>query len=266
MGITVDNSVFDARTYSLTGQDTQKPDYNRMTGLLAFGGPFKIPHLVKNGPNFTLNYQWLRNRNATVGTGLMPTEAQRGSVSAAQISPQALALLKLYPLPNFTGSTRYNFQVPLVSGIHQDSLQARSNRLIKRKHQVSGQLQYQNTRSDTTNLFGFLDTSAQQGIRAQGGWRYQFNPRRFVNMGMTYSRQGTESVPYFSNRSNISGLAGITGGDTDARNWGPPSLVFASGITSLNASNYSAIHNESVQFNADSFWSHGRHKIGRAHV
>ena len=137
LGFSLDNSALDARSFSLTGQDTLKPAYSRMQGLAAFGGPVKIPGLIKrNGPNFTVNYQWLHNRNAsTQRTGLMPTLAASGNFAAlrhratwhgapfvgniiplTQISPQALALLSFYPLPNFDGSTRYNYQIPLVGG------------------------------------------------------------------------------------------------------------------------------------------------------
>jgi hypothetical protein len=78
LGFTLDNSKLDARSFSLTGQDTLKPGYNRITGLASFGGPLKIPGLInRNGPNFTVNYQWLHNRNASTQTGLMPTPAQR---------------------------------------------------------------------------------------------------------------------------------------------------------------------------------------------
>ena len=51
IGIIVDNSAFDARPFSLTGQDTPKPAYNRLTGMAALGGPLKIPHMLPNGPN-----------------------------------------------------------------------------------------------------------------------------------------------------------------------------------------------------------------------
>src|ERR1700682_3599 len=44
LGVTVDNSVLDARSFSLTGQDTPKPAYNHFTGMASFGGPLKIPH------------------------------------------------------------------------------------------------------------------------------------------------------------------------------------------------------------------------------
>src|SRR5262249_34438174 len=53
IGFTFDKAALDARTYSLTGQDTPKPDYNRFTGLITVGGPIKIPHLLKNGPFLT---------------------------------------------------------------------------------------------------------------------------------------------------------------------------------------------------------------------
>src|SRR5262249_53596133 len=51
IGLTFDNSAFDARQYSLTGQDTPKPSYSRFQGMLSFGGPIRIPRLLKNGPN-----------------------------------------------------------------------------------------------------------------------------------------------------------------------------------------------------------------------
>jgi hypothetical protein len=54
----------------------------------------------------------MRNSNASVQTALMPTAEQRSSVPASRISPQAQALLDLYPLPNFTGNSRYNYQLP----------------------------------------------------------------------------------------------------------------------------------------------------------
>jgi hypothetical protein len=134
LGFIFDSSSFDARPFSLTGQDTPRPDYNHVQGVFAFGGPIKIPHFIRNGPNFFINYQWTRNRNASTGTGLMPDAAERlgdfsqvlnaqgqpaqlidpatglpipgNKIPQSQISPQALALLNYYPLPNFPGGTR----------------------------------------------------------------------------------------------------------------------------------------------------------------
>ena len=74
----MDNSVFDARSFSLTGQDTAKPQYNYLIGSFSFQGPMKIPRLIKNnGPNIFFGYQRTQNRNAIIQSGLMPTADQR---------------------------------------------------------------------------------------------------------------------------------------------------------------------------------------------
>src|SRR5207244_3260293 len=184
----------------------------------------------RNGPNFSVNYQWLRNRNASTQTGLMPTQAQRDSIPAVQISPQASALLSLYPLPNFSGNSRYNYQIPLVGSTHQDSLQARMQKQVK-KNQYSGVFGMQSTRNDNTNLFAFLDTNRSFGVNSQLNWRHTFTPRAFVNFGVQFSRFSSQNLPYFSNRLNVAGAAGITGNNQEPINWGPPSLSFASGIS-----------------------------------
>ena len=264
LGFTLGNSHLDARSFSLTGQDTPKPGYNRFTGLASFGGPLKIPGLLKrNGPNFTVNYQWLHNRNASTQTGLMPTATQRtGCLPPLTAQDQACALLKLYPLPNFSGSTRYNYQVPLINNQHQDSVQGRMNKQVK-KNQYSGTMGLQSTRTDNTNLFGFLDNGRTLGMNLQLNFRHQFTPRAFVNFGYQFSRFSSSNIPFFSNRpdGDISGLAGITGTNRDPVNYGPPAISFSSGITPLSDSQYSAIHNQTDGVSVDALWNHGRHNI-----
>src|SRR5262249_47223174 len=131
----VDNSVLDARSYSLSGQDTAKPSYNRLTGSFNVGGPLRIPHLIKNNaPTFFFAYQRLQNRNANTLTGRMPTEAERNLIPQAQISPQAQTLLNLYPLPNFSGNDRYNYQIPVVDSTHQDTVHGRLNKALHPRH------------------------------------------------------------------------------------------------------------------------------------
>ena len=283
LGFSLDNSVLDARSFSLTGQDTPKPGYNHMQGLASFGGPMKFPGLIKrNGPNFTVNYQWVHNRNASTQTGLMPTLAQRiGDFSASplavrdpatglplvgnmipstQISQQAKALLNLYPLPNFDGNARYNYQIPLVGATHQDSVQARMNKQHK-KDNFSGTLGLQSTRSDNTNLFGFVDTSRSLGFNTQVNWRHSFTQRVFVNFGYQFSRFSSTGIPFFANRQNIAGQAGITGNNQDALNWGPPALSFSGGISGLSDSQYSSLHNQTSGVSFDGLWSRGRHNI-----
>ncbi len=289
LGLIVDNSSLDARSFSLTGQDTPKLPYNHLQGVLAFGGPIKIPHLLRNGPMLFLNYQWTRNRNDSNAAGLMPTLAERNGdfsqalnqlgqpvqivnpatgapipgnlIPPSLISPQARALLRYYPLPNFTGGTQYNYQIPIVDNMHQDSLQTRMFKGLGRKNQLSGLFALQSTRSDTPNLFGFLDTTRSLGLNLNVNWRHSFTPRLFINVGYQFSRLATRLTPYFENRENVSGIAGISGNSQDPVNWGPPTLNFAGGIAGLSDGLPSDTRNQTSGISMDNLWSHSRHNL-----
>ena len=136
IGTIFDNSALDARPFSVSGQNTPRPAYNRMTAVATLGGPLKIPHLFRKGPIFFVGYQWTRDRNAATDSALVPDSAERNGdfsqvvnplgqtvqifdpttglqfpenvIPQNRISPQAQALLKFYPMPNINGNPRYN--------------------------------------------------------------------------------------------------------------------------------------------------------------
>ena len=289
LGFTLDNSALDARPYSLTGQDTPRPAYGNFTGLASFGGPLRIPHLVPNGPNVFVNYQWTRNRNASIASALMPTLAERegdfsqvltprgtpvtvidpstsqpffgNRIPASRFSPQAAALLALYPLPNFDGDSGYNYQVPLAGITHQDSLQSRVNQVINPANQIFGAFAMQSTRSDTPNVFQFLDTGSTLGLNTAVNWRHRFTPRFFGTFGFQFSRQAVRTTPFFSNRENIGGAAGITGNNQDPVNWGPPNLNFGSGIQALSDTAPLFTRNQTSAVSFSGLWNRGRHNL-----
>ncbi len=283
LGFNFDNAALDARPFSITGQETPKPAYNRFTGIAYFGGPLKIPRFVKNGPNFVVGYQWTRNRTDSITPALMPTAAEReGNLSSlltpvvdpltglpfpgnvipqTRISPQAQALLGLYPPPNFATGGGYNYQVPIVSVVHQDSLQSRWSQSIDRRNQVYGNFAFQDTRQDTPNVFGFLDTTGTLGLTASANWAHRFGQRFFSTLGYQYSRYSANVTPYFENRENVSGAVGIAGNAQDPLNWGPPTLVFSGGVASLSDAAQSIIHNQTNAVSYSAFWNRGRHNF-----
>jgi len=282
LAVVEDNSALDANSFSYTGQATPKPEYNHIQGLANFGGPIRIPHLIRNGPQFFVNYQWMRNHTAVTNSYLMPTAAQRdGDLSAAgpiydpttgapfqgnvippsRISPQAAALLKFYPLPNLAGSSLYNFQIPVIGETHQDALRAQLNKNIGNRNSLYGFFAFQKIAADNPNEFGFLDKNTSLGINTQANWQHRFNQRMFVHFQVQFSRLSTVVTPYFENRENVSGNAGITGNNQEPVNWGPPSINFASGIASLNDTVAATNHNQTTAFTFDSLWNRGRHNI-----
>ena len=74
----LDNSVWDANSYSLSGIRTQKPAFAKGRVNVSFGGPLKIPHLL-SGKNstFIMNYSMGRTRNGTTQTATVPTALER---------------------------------------------------------------------------------------------------------------------------------------------------------------------------------------------
>ncbi|MGA8026265.1 MAG: TonB-dependent receptor [Bryobacteraceae bacterium] len=280
IGMILDNSALDARPFSLTGQNTPKATYNRLTGVATLGGPLRIPHLFKNGPNFFVGYQWTRDRNATTETALVPDLAIRNgiftipiidpatglpfpgnSIPASRISPQARALLSFYPLPNFDAGARYNYQIPIVTPTHQDALQSRWNKTIDSKNQLYGRFAFQSTRTDNPNLFGFLDTTDILGINTALNWSHRFNQRLFLNLGYQFSRLATRATPYFEDRENVSAETGISGNDQNPLNWGPPTLNFSSGIASLADAQSSHNRNQTSGFSYSMLWNRGLHNV-----
>ena len=281
IGWIVDHSALDARPFSLTGQDTPKPAFSHVMGVASFGGPLKIPHILpRNGPNVFVNYQWLRNRSATTQPGLMPDAQQRAGVFTApvidpqtgapfpgnvipqsRISPQATALLGLYPLPNFQPGGRYNYQVPLVAITHQDSLQSRWNKTAGHTNQLSGSFAFQSVRTDNPSIFGFDDTGSILGINTAVNWMHRYTQRIFQNINYHYSRQAARTTPFFANRENVSGEAGITGNNQEPVNWGPPALSFASGIAGLDDAQYSVTRNQTSGLSYSILWVKSSHNM-----
>jgi hypothetical protein len=281
-----DNSALDARPYSLSGLESPKTAYDRITALFTLGGPLNIPHLMPRGPTFFVAYEWTRNHNAQSESGLVPTGPERtGDLSGllnalgqpvtvydpttklpfpanlVPVSSQAQALLPLYPLPNIPATSLYNYQVPVLNSTHQDSILSRLNKTIGRRDQLYGTFNLQSTRASNSDLFGFTDKTATLGINTNINWSHRINQRLFLYAAYRFSRQRTLITPYFENRQNISGDAGITGNNQDPTNWGPPALTFSSGIYPLIDQQSSFNRNRTDGFSGSIGIYRGRHNV-----
>jgi hypothetical protein len=68
-------------------------------------------------------------------------------------------------------------------------------------------------------------------------------------------------TPYFQDRQNIEGDAGISGVDTAAVDWGPPTLVFSSGIATLTDAQSEFNRNRTDSVSPTVRYYRGRHNI-----
>jgi len=288
LAIVEGNSTFDARPFTFAGQPVAKPDYNDFHMSGTFGGPLRFRHFMPvRGPNVFLSFQHGDDHNATTQPGLMPTALERAGdfsqsrnafgqalqivdpltgkpfagnmIPGARISPQAAALLGYYPQPNFTG-TGYNFQAPLTTFVRQDQFTSRVAQPINNRNQLIGLLAYQRTATRQTTMFGFEDASRVSGVDTSVTWTHRLSQFFTMRPRTQYTELTTSATPYFANRTNVSGLAGITGNNQDAANWGPPSLTFST-ITGLSDALPNVNRNRTYGGGAEAYFSHSRHNF-----
>ena len=263
-GLQAGSSSWDARQYSFSSSDTQRPSYTDAQFNGSFQGPVKIPGL-RNRLNFFVGYQGTSDHNAQTQASVVPTALERAgdfsnSVNAAgqpvqikdpvtglpftgntiqpgRISPQAAALLAYYPEPN--GDGHYNYQTPILTSSRTDGGNTRMAYALNNRNQLQGTLGYQRTRGTSRTLLGFEDSSEGWGFDANVNWSLRISQFLNLRSRYQYTRSKNTSLPYFANRTNVSAEAGISGNDQDPLNWGPPTLSFASDLAGLSDGRYS---------------------------
>jgi hypothetical protein len=288
LAIVAGNSAFDSRPFDFAGRPTSKPDYNDLHVIGTFGGPLRFSKVLRNGPTLFVAFQHADDHNATTQPGVMPTALERsgdfsqsydafgrslqvvdpttgrlfpgGVIPGNRISPQAAALLGYYPQPNVSAGSGYNFQTPLINATRQDLLSTRVTQAINNRNQLIGTFAYQRNATDQNTLFGFADASAVSGVDTSLAWTHRFNQTFSARLRYQYTELTTSATPYFANRTNVSGDAGINGNNQDPANWGPPSLVFSS-ITGLTDALPAYTRTQTSGGGAEGYWSHGRHNV-----
>ena len=285
----LDNSVWDARTFSVTGATVAKPAYANGRGSVMFGGPLMIPKLVSSSKRilFTIDYQFQRNRTGNTSDPVnMPTALERigdfsqskvsgaavtiydpatGSpfpgdkIPTSRVSSAATALLKYFPQPNLVGTR--NYQTSWSGRQDTQNLNARlSNIKLGTKNTFNGSVGYQNSSSISPNLFQFVDSGNSTGLNASLAWSRTITTRLVENLRYNFSRSRQLSEPYFANRENVASELGIDGTSQIAANWGPPNLSFTN-YAGLSDGNYSLNRNQTSALGESLTWVHGVHNL-----
>ena len=90
---------------------------------------------------------------------------------------------------------------------------------------AAGHADYQRTTTEAANLFGFVDTSAVSNTDRIADVDEPPVAVHVPARALPFASVATDVTPYFANRMNVSGDAGITGNNQEPVNWGPPALV-----------------------------------------
>jgi hypothetical protein len=288
IGLLVGHSALDARPFSFTDQPTIKPSYLDAQIVGSFAGPVKIPGL-RNKANAFVGFQHTTNNDATTQSALVPTAAERrgdfshsvdavgqpvrlidpttgqpfpdNTIPAARLSPQAMSLLRFYPQPSVDAAGRSNFQTPVLATTTQDALQVRLLENVSTRNQVFGTVSVQRTTTETANIFGFTDANRIAGVDLPVTWSHRYSQALTLRLRYQFTTLATHTTPYFADRENVSGEAGITGNNQDPVNWGPPNLSFSNGIAGLTTAQYASNQDRTHAWGGEIQWGHGRHNV-----
>ena len=110
-------------------------------------------------------------------------------------------------------------------------------------------------------MFGFTDSTRASGVDTTINWSHRFSQLLSLRLRYQFTRLTNDVTPYFANRVNVSGDAGIAGNDQDPIDWGAPRLLFASGVAGLGSAQAAANSNVTHGAGAEMMSSRGRHTI-----
>lgn len=246
------NSALDARPYSLTGQLVPKPSFATARFNLAAGGALHIPKLIESERTFFfVNYSGNRSRNPSSDVATVPSLLERTGdfsqsysrgpvtvydpanrqpfpnqrIPASRLDPAARGLLDFVLPPNQPGVVQ-NYQLVTSFPNNRNELSVRINHSLGTKNRFDGGFTTQNRDNQNVQLFGYRDEIDGLGQSANLGWTHNFTRTTIHNIRVNYSRNRSETVPFFAFKNDVAGALGIQGVARDPINFGPPTLNF----------------------------------------
>jgi hypothetical protein len=276
------DSAWNARPFSFAGPDLQRPFTGNAQFEFVFGGPLRVPGLIRRGPQMLLTLQHGILNTATSAAAIMPTLAERGGdfsslqtpvrdpltglpfpggvIPTDRISPQAQALLPHYPLPNAVTARGANYLATTGTKTTQDAFFFGLNTQAGRQTTISGTVTFQRTAADSNNLFGFVDANVQSTLTASGNWQRRIRTRASARLRYQFTQATTTLTPFFAHRVNVSADAGISGNSQAAEDWGPPTLSLPD-VAGLSDAAYQHNGTSTHAAGGDFLFKRGRHDV-----
>jgi trimeric autotransporter adhesin len=244
----------DAKQFSLSGQPELQPNFNNYRWSAVVGGPLRIPHLLKGDSTFfTVSYYSTRGQSVSYNVGTVPTAAERmgnfsdtvingvvptiyepfspgtpfanNVIPSSLFNPAAAGLLQYIPLPNLPGTVQ-NYDFVTAVPADTDNVSIRLNQNIGKNDRLSLTESFQRRKSDTAQLFGFLDPGTGFGNNTVLSWTHNVGSNALNTATLTFNRNRTTQDSYFSYGTNIASELGIQGTSQEPINYGPPTLTF----------------------------------------
>lgn len=286
ISFSLNNSIWNARPYSLTGASTHQPAYatGRLNVLL--GGPLVIGKIKDSSTFFTLTYTGGRGRNPFTSFVTVPSLLERAGdfsqtvqttgpvqvydpithqplpgnrIPANRLDAIAIKLLNYVPLPNAAGRVNnYSYYSAVASNNNNVGLRLQRNVTKKDRLAFNMNLQFR----DGTNgqPYGFIDSSNGFGANVTLTWTRNISARLIHNLHGNFNRNRNEISPFFSLGPNIAAQLGILGTSNNPVNNGPPNLNFTN-FGPLSDGVPTLIRNQSQSIGDGLTWVVGKHSV-----
>ena len=285
----ISDSAFNAKTYSISGQEVAKPSYMQNRYGINIGGPVILPHVfdLSNKLNFTVNYNGTIQKSASNPFSTVPDSALRSGdfssvnpiydpltggtsqfpnnqipLSRLQMNPISQGLLQYIPLPNQPGATVQNYQFVTNVPTNMQQVSARLQYTVSPKDRLSFTVQTQYRDQQNAQAFGFIDHNHSLGQNESVQYTHNFTSRLFNTFQAGLNRNRSTGTPYFETLGqNIEGNLGIAGFWPDPSNFGPPTISFGGAYSTLSDGTPSRSTTQTEQTQDSLSWRRGKHNL-----
>ncbi len=285
-----ENSVWDARPYSITGAESPKiSHYDERVGANA-GGPLKIPHIYNGSDHtfFFVNYQHDTQKAPVNSFSTVPTMNERSgnfcgmgitlydpASNSYQAGPRSLlgngcqiptldtaaqGLLAFIPQPNLPGTVQ-NYHLQATTPLNSDSVNLHVLHTINSKFNINGGYNFNSQRQQTLvnfPLFGSHQSTRNQNVDL--GLTQNWTPMLVNETHLNWSRSRIQILSDNSNTTDIAAGLGITGISTEPINYGIP-LIGLTDFSSFNDPVPSLVRNQTLRFSDAVTYTRTKHTM-----
>ena len=129
------------------------------------------------------------------------------------------------PLPNLPGTVQ-NFEFVTAVPADTDNVSLRLNQNLGKNDRLALNESFQRRKSDTAQLFGYLDPGTGFGDNTNLSWTHNVGSNGINVAQVTFNRNRTSQDSFFSYGTNVAAELGIQGTSQEPINYGPPTLSF----------------------------------------
>jgi hypothetical protein len=128
-------------------------------------------------------------------------------------------------LPNLPGTVQ-NYEFVTVVPADTDNVSVRLNQNLGKNDRLALNESFQRRKSETAQLFGYLDPGSGLGDNTNLSWTHNFGSNALNVAQVTFNRNRTTQNSFFSYGTDVAAELGIQGTSQSPINYGPPTLNF----------------------------------------